>query len=82
MGGSPMYDYLLIIHPAEEGGYWAEFPDLNGCVVQGETIDELLVDAPDAITSHIAALRDDGQAVPEPQPLMVMTVRAPADPAA
>lgn len=77
-----MNDYLLLIHPAEEGGYWADFPDLEGCFVQGETIDELLADAPEAISSHIAALRQDGQAVLEPQPVMVMTVRARATPAA
>ncbi len=77
-----MNDYLLLIHAAEEGGYWAEFPDLDGCFVQGETIDELLADAPEVISSHIAALHEDGQTVPEPQPVMVMTVRARATPAA
>lgn len=30
-----------IIHPAEEGGFWAEVPALPGCVTQGETLDEL-----------------------------------------
>lgn len=77
-----MIDYLLIIHTAEEGGYWAEVPDLDGCFVQGETVDELLADAPDAITSHIAALQADGQPVPEPQPVMVTTVRVVASPSA
>lgn len=76
-----MIDYLLIIHTAEEGGYWAEVPDLDGCFVQGETVDELLADAPDAIASHIAALAADGQPVPAPQPVMVTTVRAGAPPA-
>lgn len=55
-----MNDYTLLVHPAEEGGYWAEFPDLERCFVQGETLDELLTDAPDAIASHLAALREDG----------------------
>jgi predicted RNase H-like HicB family nuclease len=26
-----------IVHPAEEGGYWAEFPVLPGCITEGET---------------------------------------------
>jgi predicted RNase H-like HicB family nuclease len=30
------------IHPAEEGGFWAEVPALPGCVSEGETLDEVL----------------------------------------
>lgn len=32
----------VIIHEAEEGGFWAEVPSIPGCVTQGETFDELL----------------------------------------
>ncbi|MSP42922.1 MAG: type II toxin-antitoxin system HicB family antitoxin [Alphaproteobacteria bacterium] len=32
----------VIIHEAEEGGFWAEVPAIPGCVTQGETFDELL----------------------------------------
>ena len=32
--------YTAIIHEAEEGGYWAEVPELPGCYTQGETLDE------------------------------------------
>ncbi len=31
----------VIIHSAEEGGFWAEVPSLPGCVSQGETIEEV-----------------------------------------
>ena len=31
----------IILHEAEEGGYWAEAPSIQGCVSQGETLDEL-----------------------------------------
>lgn len=34
----------IIIHEAEEGGYWAEVPSISGCVIQGELFDELLVE--------------------------------------
>ena len=30
-----------IIHKADEGGYWAEIPDMPGCFTQGETLDEV-----------------------------------------
>ena len=32
----------VIIHEAEEGGYWAEVPSIPGCATQADTFDELL----------------------------------------
>lgn len=32
--------YTVIVHVAEEGGYWGEVLELPGCVSQGETMDE------------------------------------------
>ena len=32
--------YTIVVHEAEEGGYWGEVLELPGCVSQGETIDE------------------------------------------
>jgi predicted RNase H-like HicB family nuclease len=68
-------DYVLVIHPAEEGGYWAEVPALEGCFVQGETVEELLSEAPHAIASHIQGLEGDGQPVPEGGGVIIATVR-------
>ncbi|UUX91926.1 type II toxin-antitoxin system HicB family antitoxin [Methanoplanus endosymbiosus] len=39
----------VIIHEAEEGGFWAEVPSIPGCVTQGETFDELLANLYDAV---------------------------------
>jgi len=68
-------EYIVVIHAAEEGGYWAEVPALDGCFAQGETIEELLDEARDAITSHIEALKDDGQSVPENSGIIIATVK-------
>lgn len=32
----------VVVHEAEEGGYWAEIPALPGCATQGESFEELL----------------------------------------
>jgi len=32
-------EYTVILHPAEEGGYWAEVPALLGCFSQGESVE-------------------------------------------
>lgn len=39
----------VIVHEAEEGGYWAEVPAIPGCATQGETFDELLKNIYDAV---------------------------------
>jgi len=39
----------VIIHEADEGGYWAEVPAIPGCVTQGESREELLRNLKEAI---------------------------------
>jgi predicted RNase H-like HicB family nuclease len=39
----------IIVHEAEEGGFWAEVPAIPGCATQGETMDELLRNLREAI---------------------------------
>ena len=39
----------VIIHEAEEGGYWAEVPSIPGCATQGETFEELLKNIYEAV---------------------------------
>ena len=39
----------VVVHEAEEGGYWAEVPAIPGCATQGETFEELLENLYEAI---------------------------------
>jgi predicted RNase H-like HicB family nuclease len=39
----------VIVHTAEEGGYWAEVPGIPGCATQGETFEELLQNIYEAV---------------------------------
>ena len=39
----------VIIHEAEEGGYWAEVPAIPGCMTQGQTLQELIENLYDAV---------------------------------
>jgi predicted RNase H-like HicB family nuclease len=39
----------VVVHEAEEGGYWAEVPSIPGCATQGESFDELLVNIYEAV---------------------------------
>jgi predicted RNase H-like HicB family nuclease len=39
----------IVVHDAEEGGYWAEVPAIPGCATQGETHEELLENLYEAV---------------------------------
>ncbi len=39
----------VIVHKAEEGGFWAEVPSIPGCATQGETMEEIEANVRDAI---------------------------------
>ena len=39
----------VIVHEAEEGGFWAEVPSIPGCATQGETFEELEANLREAI---------------------------------
>lgn len=45
----------VLIHAAEEGGFWAEVPALPGCVSQGETVDEVRANVREAIEGWLLA---------------------------
>lgn len=38
----------VLVHPAEEGGFWAEIPALPGCVSEGNTFEEMLTNIHEA----------------------------------
>lgn len=60
------YHYTIILHPdVEEGGYTVTVPALPGCVTQGETLEEAIAMAKDAIRLYIDTLTADGMPVPE-----------------
>lgn len=44
----------VIIHPAEEGGFWAEAPAIQGCATQGDTIEELLTNLYEAVEACLS----------------------------
>lgn len=39
----------VVVHEAEEGGFWGEAPAIPGCASQGETLEELLANMREAI---------------------------------
>lgn len=48
----------VVIHEAEEGGYWAEVPALPGCFSQGDTLEEITSNVKEAIEAHLLSAQD------------------------
>lgn len=68
------YSVVLIPEP-EEGGYSVMVPMLPGCCIQGETVDEALANAREAIEGHLQTLALTGQKIgDETVPLSLKTV--------
>jgi predicted RNase H-like HicB family nuclease len=68
-------DYTILIHQAEEGGFWSEVPALPGCYSQGETIDETLRNSKEAIEVHLLVLKEDLVAAPVEESLFIGRVQ-------
>jgi predicted RNase H-like HicB family nuclease len=71
-------EYTILIHQAEEGGFWSEIPALPGCYSQGETIEETLENAREAIEAHLMALKEENVNAPVEEGLIIGRVRVEA----
>jgi predicted RNase H-like HicB family nuclease len=49
----------VIVHEAEEGGFWAEVPSIPGCATQGETFEELLANLYEAVEGCLSVVLDE-----------------------
>ena len=56
--------YTVILENGQEGGYVATVPALRGCVSQGDSREETLVNIKEAMEAYIEALVEDGLPVP------------------
>ena len=56
--------YSILLDPAPEGGFTVRVPRLPGCITEGETVDQAIANAREAITAYLLSLRDDGEELP------------------
>jgi len=68
-------EYTILIHKADEGGFWADVPALSGCFSQGETIEETIANTKEAIELHISCMREDGEEIPVDNEFIISRVR-------
>ncbi|MDP2695036.1 MAG: type II toxin-antitoxin system HicB family antitoxin [Gallionella sp.] len=46
----------VVVHEAEEGGFWAEVPAIPGCATQGDTFEDLLANLYEAVEGCLAVV--------------------------
>ena len=62
--------YPIAIEPGDDARAWGVVvPDLPGCFSAGDTLDEAIEQAREAIVLHLDGLLDDGEAIPAPRPV-------------
>jgi antitoxin HicB len=73
--GHPMRTVILI-PDLEVGGYTVEVPSLPGCVTEGDTVEEALTNAREAIDLYIETRRDLGLEIPaeDSAPILVTAI--------
>lgn len=59
-----IHHYTAIFQKESGGGYTVIIPALKGCVTYGETIEEAVVAAREAIESYVGSLTKDGEEAP------------------
>ena len=70
-----MLEYTIILIPEEEGGYSVEVPALPGCYTQGETKDEAISMAREAIWLYLESCKAHGEAIPRESGLQSLTIQ-------
>ena len=63
--------YPAIIHP-EDGRYWVEFPDLDGCFSDGDTLAEAVSNAEEALGAFLCSLIERQQPIPTPSDIQAI----------
>jgi predicted RNase H-like HicB family nuclease len=61
----------IVVHKAEEGGFWAEVPAIPGCATQGETFEELLANLYEAVEGCLSVDVQAPQAEDNPRVLEI-----------
>ncbi len=72
---SKVREYTIVLTPEpEEGGYSVTVPTLPGCFTQGDTFEEAVTNAREAIRCHVNGLAKDGLPVPEEEAHPAITI--------
>ena len=64
-------EYVIVIHHAEEGGFWSEVPSLAGAGSQGESVEETISNTKQSIEAVLGVMKKRGELVAPPNDIVV-----------
>jgi len=67
-------NYKILLKKEPEGGYTVFVPSLPGCTTYGETIDESIINAKEAIELYIESLKSHGEDIPTEENILEYTL--------
>ena len=59
--------YIAFIHKEDDSVFGVSFPDFPGCISAGDSLDEALLNASEALQGHVQMMEADGDRVPGPR---------------
>ena len=62
-----MSGYIALVHKDEGTSYGVSFPDIPGCISAGDTFEDAVANAAEALAGHLALMRADGDPIPAPR---------------
>ena len=68
-------EYTILIHQAEEGGFWVEVPVLPGCYSQGESFEETMKNIKEAIELNLSVLQEEKEEIPVEEIIFIGKVK-------
>jgi len=70
--------YRIVLRREPEGAYTALVPSLPGCITWGQTVEQALEMAKDAIESYISVLQDEGEDIPDDSEILEYSLQLSA----
>ncbi len=72
--------YCMFVHDggSGDGGLWGEFPDIPGCMTDGDNLEDLMKNAMDALKSMLELMIDHGETLPVPSDAHTLKAKADA----
>ncbi len=64
-----MATYIALLRQEKDSDFGVDFPDFPGCITVGKTLEEAHKRASEALKFHIKGMLEDGDPIPEPNPL-------------
>ena len=62
-----MASYIALVHKDDGTSYGVSFPDVPGCISAGDTFEQAVANAAQALAGHFTLMKADGEAIPSPR---------------